>query len=348
LPVDTGEYNGEKRVCEEDKRRIRKLGCMEICGRMTLSASLLVLLLGLELLLPQAMAQDPERDAYARRMTSQVLESRDRNRNGRLDPDEIKRTSQGKVDGDQNGDGILTKAEIYRRYYNRAAVRPSGSQASAVNPVDTEWLVPGFGVEEEIIPVRGFGPAAELEAGGINRSSSSGSSSRRTSPADAAKQEAEAKRLISFYTALDTNKNQRIEPSEIAASRYRDLVTKRIREAGMDPSRPIDYTKFIKKRLSNAGVSSSNAKKVLSRSSSKSKERSTRSRSAASRTSRGKVRELDVPDWIQEKDSNGDRQVSLVEFAARLTDREVEKFRGWDLNDDGFVTIAEYLRSEDD
>ena len=46
---------------------------MEICGRMTLSASLLVLLLGLELLLPQAMAQDPERDAYARRMTSQAV-----------------------------------------------------------------------------------------------------------------------------------------------------------------------------------------------------------------------------------------------------------------------------------
>ena len=236
---------------------------------------------------PLIVAQETERQAYARRMTTQVPESRN----------------------------------------------------------DADQLVPGFGVEEEVVPVRGFGPAAEMDAAA---GSAARSPAGRVSTVDAAKQEAEARRLISFYTALDTNKNQRIEPSEIAASRYRDIVAKRIREAGMDPSRPIDYTKFIKKRLNNAGVSSSNAKRVLQRSSEKNQQRSTRSRARVSTASRRKDRRPEVPEWILRKDANGDQQVSLVEFADRLSDEVVEKFRGRDVNDDGFVTIAEYLRSEDE
>lgn len=219
-----------------------------------------------------------------------------------------------------------------------------GVAQETMAPNDRAPLVPGFGVEAETTPVRGFGPAAEGESGGMPARSSASNVSR----ADTAKQEAEARRLISFYTALDTNKNKRIEPSEIAASRYRDLVAKRIREAGMDPTRPIDYTKFIKKRLDNAGVSSSNAKRALQRTAPKTQERSARSRGTVSKPRSRRERQAEIPDWISEKDANGDQQVSLSEFANRLNDEAVTKFRGRDANDDGFITIAEYLRSEDE
>ena len=66
----------------------------------------------------------------------------------------------------------------------------------------------------------------------------------------------ETDRLMSFYTALDRNRNRILEPAEFATHRSRSDIERRIREAGFDPARPIPLNAFMSKRLDKAGVKS--------------------------------------------------------------------------------------------
>ncbi len=53
-----------------------------------------------------------------------------------------------------------------------------------------------------------------------------------------------------------------------------------------------------------------------------------------------------LPDWFIQKDTDGDGQVSMAEFATEWTDAKATDFQKYDLNNDGIITPEECLRAE--
>ncbi len=53
-----------------------------------------------------------------------------------------------------------------------------------------------------------------------------------------------------------------------------------------------------------------------------------------------------LPDWFIQKDTDGDGQISMAEFASQWTPEKVREFESYDRNHDGFITAAECLQTE--
>ena len=53
-----------------------------------------------------------------------------------------------------------------------------------------------------------------------------------------------------------------------------------------------------------------------------------------------------LPDWFEEKDANGDGQITMAEFTSHWTPEKVAEFARYDLNHDGIITAAECLKVE--
>lgn len=51
-----------------------------------------------------------------------------------------------------------------------------------------------------------------------------------------------------------------------------------------------------------------------------------------------------LPSWFEDKDRNGDGQVSMSEYSRRWTDSTARRFIGMDKNDDGLITPDEALK----
>lgn len=67
--------------------------------------------------------------------------------------------------------------------------------------------------------------------------------------------------------------------------------------------------------------------------------KSFRVRSATERFPKG------LPDWFARSDADGDGQVSMAEYSVTWTDAKAQEFAKLDINEDGFVTVAEALAS---
>ncbi len=52
-----------------------------------------------------------------------------------------------------------------------------------------------------------------------------------------------------------------------------------------------------------------------------------------------------LPEWFLRRDTNGDGQLSLSEFAPNPTQADLEEFARYDRNGDGFITAQEYLNA---
>ena len=50
-----------------------------------------------------------------------------------------------------------------------------------------------------------------------------------------------------------------------------------------------------------------------------------------------------MPEWFTRRDTNGDGQLSLSEFAPNPTQADLEEFARYDRNGDGFITAQECL-----
>jgi len=53
-----------------------------------------------------------------------------------------------------------------------------------------------------------------------------------------------------------------------------------------------------------------------------------------------------LPDFFASRDRDGDGQVMMFEFASRWTEATVREFAGYDLNNDGVITVSECLRRQ--
>jgi hypothetical protein len=58
------------------------------------------------------------------------------------------------------------------------------------------------------------------------------------------------------------------------------------------------------------------------------------------------LRPKGLPDWFIEKDTNGDGQITMAQFATDWTPELVAKFARYDLNHDGIITAEEVLKVE--
>jgi hypothetical protein len=135
------------------------------------------------------------------------------------------------------------------------------------------------------------------------------------------RQAAETDRLMKFYVALDANSNETIEPEEYENSRYRSTIERRLREAGLEPSRPVSLNTFIVKRLESQGIKAAPFTRVLN----------------AYKPRPQEQVGLDLPQAFVPLDADLDNQIGLYEWPKS----EIEEFFEFDLNDDGFATPRE-------
>lgn len=192
--------------------------------------------------------------------------------------------------------------------------------------LSAEMLVPGFG--EELLPdlLLGFGPTAEIMA---------------TSYSDSDLKEAND-RLRQF----DKNKNGYVDASEITP---------------IFAGQPMDYDRNRDGRLSATELAirqarRREAKETRSNEEKRRKEESNRDtpssgspvdlyggrrsyRVLSSRTIEG------APGFFFDKDTDGNQQVTMAEFATEWTDELVREFEDYDFNGDGVITGDEAVRS---
>jgi len=72
---------------------------------------------------------------------------------------------------------------------------------------------------------------------------------------------------------------------------------------------------------------------------------------ATTRAKKYHVRQAQLPqglgEWFVDKDADGDGQITMTEFSARLTEVEASQFARFDLNGDGVIVPLEFLRADE-
>lgn len=149
------------------------------------------------------------------------------------------------------------------------------------------------------------------------------------------RQQREADRLVKFYTDLDKDGDKIIDPEELAQSRYRRDVERRLREAGFDPGKPVPLSAFMSKRLERAGLDSGYASKLARKGFTPPKQR-------YSATDRERVT-VDLPTQYSTGDTNLDGQITLAEWRLWKGRAALRQFALIDRNGDGFLTPRELL-----
>lgn len=204
--------------------------------------------------------------------------------------------------------------------------RGGGRSSDNADPLETQLLVPGFGIPPELMPapVLGFGPAAELFEVEVR-------------PEDI--QEAE-ERLRRY----DRNRDGVLTANEMS-SRW--------------DGNPMDFDRNKDGKLSASELAVRYARRRQG-----GEENEQRSRFASrrdrDRDERGRDEEIDdpynglkslrlgsdrdvegLPDWFADRDANGDGQVMMNEYTSSWSDDLVAEFFAFDQNQDGTITARE-------
>lgn len=269
---------------------------------------------------------------------SSFLDRLDANKNGVLDPEEQQGPAQFLITRLQQADPSITagkpipiskiKEGFEKMRGGGSRGDDSGGRDSSSNGDDAlmaELLVPGFGIDEEPIPILGFGPTAEMLSVPVT--------------------DADRKEAGDTLRRYDRNKNGTIEEGELS-SRF--------------TGNPMDFDRNRDGKLSVDELAVRYARRREGREEAK-KETRTETRS---RDSRGSVEIPDVfggrqsfrieggrrvpeglPGFFKDKDADGDGQVSMAEFASDWSDEVVKEFFDSDFNRDGRITAEEALRA---
>lgn len=286
---------------------------------------------------------------------SSFLDRLDSNNNGILDPDEQQGPAQFLIRRLQSSDSSIEAGKPIpiqkirdgfeqmrsgrsrgdsgndNNNNNNDSRRSSGGGNNADDPaLQAELLVPGFGSEEALEQVLGFGPKAELMTATVT--------------------DADRKEASETLARYDRNRNQYVD---------KDEITRRF--AG----NPLDFDRNQDGRLSLDELAVRYARRREAKSNqandNQSAQKSNRGKTAdtgspdlfggrRSYRSAGRSESTEgLPGYFSDRDRNGDGQISMAEFMQEApqdwNDADVEKFFDTDFNEDGVITKSEALRS---
>ena len=137
-----------------------------------------------------------------------------------------------------------------------------------------------------------------------------------------------------FIARMDQNGDGRISPDEVD-ERRRGFIEDRFQ---IDLSKPVEIATLrqqVERRNGDASQEKTEAAAAYL------VEGSQRLKGRKSYRSNGRDLPSKLPDWWDDRDSNKDGQVSLVEFARRVDSETIGEFKDLDLNSDGLITARE-------
>jgi Ca2+-binding EF-hand superfamily protein len=290
---------------------------------------------------PCAFAQKTGKDVGA------IFKSWDRNGDGLLQKSEIPESARAKMQDSAKRRGLDAKKPIHIKTYLRksnkkSAVGDKGDSKSKKRRSESENKLAlsdaakkksskGFGKRRSVKKAAGFRTPGQL-----NASKSSGAN----------EEESKARRNLkplakSMMIQHDKNKNGRLEKSEWARLKGNPGASDRNKDGELTMSELTDHLADYGSREKDVRVRSNRTKSK--RSSAKkgdsSDKKSYRFLTPHERLPNG------LPGWFVDNDKNGDGQLSLKEYASRLTPAKVDKFMQLDLNKDGLLVAKEYLKA---
>jgi Ca2+-binding EF-hand superfamily protein len=272
-----------------------------------------------------------------------MLSRLDTNGNGILDVDEQRGPAQFMISRMQQMDpkikagqpiSLKKVAESFQkmREQREAGNDPRASRGSTSNvddkSLEAELLVPGFGVEDEPVPLMGFGAAAELLSvavtdADIREAAETIRRYDRNKDGFIAKNELSS-RFSGNPMDFDRNKDGKLSEKELAVRYARRREGRE--EASEQSSRDRRGDDRRRRRDDDVEIDVYNGRKSY-------------------RMDGGKSLPEGLPGFFTDKDRNQDGQVTMAEFSSEWNDEIVAEFFKSDLNNDGSITAAEAIRA---
>ena len=252
----------------------------------------------------------------AKNMLAWVLKNYDRNKDGKIDAQEIKSSRWSDPpasESDTNKDGTLSRMELLVRYEKREEkkrARKDGSRSSS---------------------------SSESRRGSSDSRRSDRSSSYESKSKDKSNRTVR-KGYESYVNGLfktyDKNKDGSLDKDEIEKMRRKpDMKADKNRDKVISKSELIDA--YLEK--TGHGKSSSSSSSSKSSYSARSRGSSRPSSGSSAGSSRSNVRQP-----LTEKDSDKNGQIEMSEYESRWTVDKIEEFKRIDKNDDGIITRKEW------
>ncbi len=279
---------------------------------------------------------------YVDRFLSQY----DRNRNGQLDSNEWEgiRWGDNPKDSDQNGDGVLTRAELAERMASRWGSRGGNRDSGDRRPPDRSGA-DRSGADrappDRSARGRGFrggppesSPSPSSSGGGNDRVRryAEGLLKRYDESGNGVLEKAEWSKMRSRYASADANQDGLITVDELAGQLS-------------------EFSGGSSGGSSRGGTAQGNSRGPNGRGRSAGSSRASNRKSYRFLTPAERLRESmsgRIRDAFLDLDQDGDGQVAMSEFATTWTDEKVEEFAALDANRDGLVTPAEYSEAKSD
>ncbi len=264
---------------------------------------------------------------------SSFLTRLDTNGNGVLDPDEQQGPAQFLISRLQQSDPSIKAGQpisIKKVSETFTKMREQGTASRGNDPrsgnaadeaLETELLVPGFGVDSEPIPLMGFGPAAELLAVPVTDDDKREAAERmrrydRNRDGFLTKDELSS-RFAGNPMDFDRNKDGKLSESELAVryARRREgeeeaKKAKRDDRRGRDGGGKVELADPYNKRTSYRNLATAKLPEGL-------------------------------PGFFSDRDANNDGQVTMAEYSSEWSDELISEYFAWDLNSDGTITALE-------
>jgi hypothetical protein len=223
-------------------------------------------------------------------------------------------------------------------------VKPVEAKPVEVKPVEVKTRVRGFGVDYSRRPVPGFGldPPTSFES--ADRSETT--DGKRSPPSLASRTDARLNRLAnSLLVQFDRNGNGQLEAEEWRRMSGNPQASDRNGDQILDRDELVQHLAGYGRRRGTTvkeAAASSRRRRENARGDRRRQGKSYRFASPHERLPKG------LPDWFVKQDSDFDGQLTMPEFAPRLSLGKVSQFERLDLNRDGLLVPEEYLQATDD
>ena len=279
-------------------------------------------------------------------LVERTLQGYDKNKNGVLDPDEVKKARWGKPapeESDRNRDGVLSKMELAERYLARD--RDSGRSRSSRGSSSSSSSRSSRSSSSNSKPSSGTTRSSSKSAISSRVSSSSSRSrSRGSTPATPSANFNSGSDRYKRYaqglmTQYDANKDGKLDKAELGKMR-RPPKNADANGDGVVTADELTNVLSGNSRPSTT-VTKATTDKAREATSKRLTEYRSNSRSGSSSSSRTRSRSRRSSS-MAELDKNQDGQIQMGEFAEEWDGEILAEFEAKDTNDDGVITAEEW------